>query len=265
MIQISCFHNNTSQEKVINESFSFIAVIYSELLKNQGYNHYNIISIILNPSEKCDFRKSEMGKKTLFIFYKFNVEVFLNIPTEERKEAVLGTIDFIFKLLSKEDGRLSEKALSQIKDEIIEKTWKFEFVYLRRVCKKGKLKAEIILTPQLYFFDYYIQISNDGEINQKYLLYRGKPSNHYFFDIFYKITWLSEKNLKVEGKRSECVFSIFLDTKQLIIEKKENVINTPIFNLFKYDSGPEEFNEYLKSVDPMVINVIDNEIINKRN
>lgn len=148
--------------------------------------------------------------------------------------------------------------LEEIRKSILDNDFFFEIELKCFANKKYEnLSAKLLVQPDTQMFRYYVIIEDQRREILKLLIYQGMPNDYYIKKLFGIGKWKGGNEFILSGKESEIEYHFNIDKSTVqLINKSGNNNYAPNFNLFKFDSGPLELDNYLKSLNPAIAAMI---------
>jgi hypothetical protein len=234
-----------------------IDLIYAFMLTEYGQDVYRYIGINQIGDDLKEFVMKEPGNK---IYVNIRYPVYEDFETKSVEEKNLIRLDVMHTALlqiAAYDNKLNTNKLETIKRKILDADFSFDFVCKEYKYKKNdKLKAKIIIHPEIDKFNYYCLVEENGQVKCKVKIYCGGTDTLYYRDLFSDVKWKSENEIFITGKAKEVEIKITIDT----CENLTNYDKAPYFEMMRADTSEPDrhkaHQDWLHSLPPAMAAVI---------
>lgn len=247
-----------------------IDLIYFFLLHKFRQEHYSYIGINQIGKELREFVMKEPGKK---IHCNIRYPVFEDFETksiEEKNRIRLDVIHTALLRIADYDEKLDKDKLEDIKNEILEKNFSFEFECKTYPNKKNKsLLGKVLVNPQIDKFDYYVLIEENGKEKCKLNIYSAVSTVFYFPYFFRYGKWKNDFEFILTGTKREVEIHILINVCSVGYKNLTAYDNPPTFQMFRADISKEQKEkanqDFLHSLPPSNAAVIRQSLGNASN
>jgi len=229
--------------------------IYIFLLHEFGQDVYRRIGINQIGEDLNELVMKEPGNKIHCNIRYPVIENFETKSIEERNRIRLDVIHTALLRIAKYDKKLDTSKLEAIKNKILENNFSFEFECKAYPKNKNKnLLAKMLVHPQMYKFDYYILIEENGKLKCRLKIYSGGTDTFYFPFFFRFSKWENNNEFVLTGTVKEVESHILINECKIKIVNLTPYDNPPTFQMFRMDISKEEkeraHQDYIHSLPP---------------
>lgn len=218
-----------------------LELIYGCLFEKYDQNFYKHVSINQVGDDLEEFVDKRQGNQ---IHINIRYPVYNDFDDKSILEKNKIRVDLIHTALLRiadEDKKLDKVRLTEIKNEILEREFKFEFVVRDFVNKKDKsLVGKLIVEPKFYHLDYYIAVEENEHLKCKVHIYCGHPEVFFGEDFFKNGKWKNENELIVSGKTKEVATTVVVDSCSMYVTNLTKYDIPPVYTMRRMDVTAEE-------------------------
>lgn len=213
-----------------------IDLIYTFLLDKFGQSIYSYISINQIGSELNEFVMKESGKNIHVNIRYPTYDNFETMSVDEKNKIRLEVVHSGLLRIADYDKKLSAEKLEEIKREVLNKNFSFEFdLKIFKNKKNASLIAKITVQPGMDKFDYFLLIEESGNEICKILIYKGRTNIFYFDQLFNVGKWKNDEELIITGKEKQIQLRVFIDRCKVEYINLTPYSKPPLFEMFRAD------------------------------
>jgi hypothetical protein len=215
-------------------------LIYEFLLHEYGQDIYRYIGINQIGEDLDEFVIKEPGNK-IHVNIRYPVYDDFELKSVDEKNKVrLDVIHSALLRVSEYDKELETSQLEAIRRLILQNNFSFAFVCKRYVKRNDpSIVGKILVRPEMYGFNFYVQIERDGEVKCDLPLYNGRPGVE-CDEFFYTGKWKGENELIILGKQKEVEIHVLVDKCKIEFVNLTRYSRPPYFTVMRADISEEE-------------------------
>ncbi len=189
--------------------------IYGYYLVKYNLNVYKYIQI--NQIDETLEEFIGVERKCVHINFKIkSPENFIKLSYTEKSIFRLEVIHQAMQHLAYYNNRFSIELLNEIKNKILASNFSFVFDFKTSVNKLNKqLKATIKIDFLERSFNFILEISENGNIKNSIVFYKGLTTTGYFNDLFSTLKWKANQVIEISGKASDVIIEYDINTNVL--------------------------------------------------
>lgn len=247
-----------------NKGNGQIDLLYSSLLNLYGLNYYKSIKVNqIAPNQGIkEFVEIEKGFVHVNIIYIIDPR-FDSLADFEKNKIRLEVIHAGLLRLAKEDDKFAKVKLERIRNEILENKFDFAIeVFKKENPVDNKFLSKLIIRPQSGYFDFFLQVINEGHRVCEIHLYKGKSTPFYVDSFFSKIIWVGINQLIIEGEEKQMRIIIDINECNVSFDNLTSYSKPPLWEMMRVGLTQEENNNayenWLHSLPPAYSAIIRN-------